>query len=90
MIPADHPRYRSLVARERLADAAREGIASLEGLTAHGRGEAFDYLIGERTTPSAAEAEELAVKFFREQSKWRRVAYDIEQLIEEAREEDEH
>jgi len=62
MIPADHPRYRSLVARERLADAAREGIASLEGLTAHGRGEAFDYLIGERTTPAAAEAEELAAR----------------------------
>ena len=62
MIPADHPRYRSLVARERLADAAREGIASLEGLTAHGRGEAFDYLIGERTTSSAAEAEQLAAR----------------------------
>ncbi|MDN7023566.1 phosphopantothenate/pantothenate synthetase [Methanoculleus sp. FWC-SCC1] len=53
MIPEDHPRYRSLAARERLADAAREGIVALEGLTAHGRGEAFDYLIGERTTESA-------------------------------------
>jgi 4-phosphopantoate--beta-alanine ligase len=53
MIPEDHPRYKSLVARERLADAAREGIVALEGLTAHGRGEAFDYLIGERTTESA-------------------------------------
>ncbi len=54
MIPKDHPRYRSLVARERLARCAREGVVALEGLAAHGRGEAFDYLIGERTTESAA------------------------------------
>jgi len=53
MIPKDHPRYRSLIARERLARCAREGIVALEGLAAHGRGEAFDYLIGERTTRSA-------------------------------------
>ncbi len=54
MIPKDHPRYRSLIARERLARCAREGIVALEGLTAHGRGEAFDYLIGEQTSESAA------------------------------------
>lgn len=60
MIPADHPRYRSLVVREQLAAFAREGIVSLEGLTAHGRGEAFDYLIGERTTESAHIAERTA------------------------------
>lgn len=60
MIPPDHPRYRSLVTRERLARCAREGIVAMEGLTAHGRGEAFDYLIGERTTPSALIAEQTA------------------------------
>ncbi|HII98985.1 MAG TPA: phosphopantothenate/pantothenate synthetase [Methanoregula sp.] len=60
MIPSDHPRYRSLVTRERLAAAAREGVLALEGLTAHGRGEAFDYLIGERTTQSALLAERTA------------------------------
>jgi len=60
MIPKDHPRYLSLVARERIADCAREGIVALEGLTAHGRGEAFDYLIGERTTKSAAHAARIA------------------------------
>jgi len=60
VIPPDHPRYRSLVTRERLAACAREGIVTLEGLTAHGRGEAFDYLIGERTTESAALAERVA------------------------------
>lgn len=53
MIPKDHPRYRSLVVRERLARCAREGVVALEGLTAHGRGEAFDYLLGEKTTESA-------------------------------------
>jgi 4-phosphopantoate--beta-alanine ligase len=60
MIPADHPRYRSLITRERLAKYAQEGIVALEGLTAHGRGEAFDYLIGERTTGSALIAERTA------------------------------
>ncbi len=53
MIPSNHPRYRSLVTRERLAECAKKGIVAFEGLTAHGRGEAFDYLIGERTTKSA-------------------------------------
>ncbi|MDD1670291.1 MAG: phosphopantothenate/pantothenate synthetase [Methanomicrobiales archaeon] len=60
MIPRDHPRYRSLVARERLAACAREGVVTPEGLTAHGRGEAFDYLLGERTTESALLAERIA------------------------------
>jgi 4-phosphopantoate--beta-alanine ligase len=60
MIPADHPRYQSLITRERLAKCAQEGIVALEGLTAHGRGEAFDYLIGERTTGSALIAERTA------------------------------
>ena len=60
MIPTDHPRYRSLAVREHLARCAKAGILSLEGLTAHGRGEAFDYLIGERTTESARSAERIA------------------------------
>lgn len=60
MIPPDHPRYRSLVVRERLAKCAQKGIVSWEGLTAHGRGEAFDYLLGERTTDSARYAERTA------------------------------
>jgi 4-phosphopantoate---beta-alanine ligase len=65
VIPEDHPRYRSLVVRERLAAFAREGIVSLEGLTAHGRGEAFDYLIGERTTDSARIAGRTAAAMLR-------------------------
>jgi len=63
MIPANHPRYRSLVTRERLAECAKKGIVTWEGLTAHGRGEAFDYMIGERTTMSALIAERTAAAF---------------------------
>ena len=53
-IPEDHPRYQSLVTREKLV-AAGELVASA-GLIAHGRGEAFDYLLGERTTGPAHRA----------------------------------
>jgi 4-phosphopantoate--beta-alanine ligase len=60
MIPSDHPRYRSLVTREHLAECVKAGIVSPEGLTAHGRGEAFDYFLGERTTESALLAERTA------------------------------
>jgi 4-phosphopantoate--beta-alanine ligase len=65
MIPPDHPRYRSLVTRELLAESVKKGIVSLEGLTAHGRGEAFDYFIGERTTTSALLAERTAAALLR-------------------------
>jgi 4-phosphopantoate---beta-alanine ligase len=55
-ISRSHPRYRSLLTRERLARAARSGLMVPEGLIAHGRGETFDYLLGERTSPSARRA----------------------------------
>ena len=60
-IPEGHPRYRSLLTRELLVKGVREGIASEQGLIAQGRGEAFDYLIGERTTDSALAAESAAI-----------------------------
>ncbi|MEN6443361.1 MAG: 4-phosphopantoate--beta-alanine ligase [Methanoregula sp.] len=60
MIPPDHPRYKSLLIREHLAKCAKEGIVAGEGLIAQGRGEAFDYLLGERTTESARLAEKIA------------------------------
>jgi 4-phosphopantoate--beta-alanine ligase len=44
-----------------MAGMMREGIVSETGLIAHGRGEAFDYLIGEKTTPEAERAEGAAV-----------------------------
>lgn len=59
-IPKSHPRYRSLLVRATLADAARAGVVVPEGLIAHGRGEAFDYFLGERSTPSARRAERAA------------------------------
>jgi len=59
-IPHDHPRYASLIAREKLVEGIEQGIVSMHGLIAHGRGEAFDYLIGERTTHAALEAERVA------------------------------
>ncbi len=34
----------------------RDGVTALAGLIAHGRGEAFDYLIGEKTIPPAVNA----------------------------------
>lgn len=56
MIPRDHPRYESLMVREKLVSGYREGLAVPEGLIAHGRGEAFNYLLGERTIPPADKA----------------------------------
>ncbi len=49
MIPRSHPRYISLKTREEIEQGVALGIVSLNGLIAHGRGEAFDYLIGEKT-----------------------------------------
>ena len=52
--PKDHPRYKSLLAREKLVDAA--DVVAKQGLIAHGRGEAFDYLLGEQTCLPALSA----------------------------------
>jgi len=60
IIPRSHPRYLSLKTREQLVLANRLGIVVPEGLIAHGRGEAFDYILGERTRPSAEKAIEAA------------------------------
>lgn len=59
-IPKSHPRYASLVARERVTDGVKKGFTSIQGLIAQGRGECFDYLLGERTTPSALAATQAA------------------------------
>jgi 4-phosphopantoate--beta-alanine ligase len=48
-----HPRAESLRIRERLTEGYDTGVVAAAGLIAHGRGEAFDYLIGEKTTPNA-------------------------------------
>ena len=43
-----------------LVNGFRRGLVVPEGLIAHGRGEAYDYLIGERTTKTAQRAIEAA------------------------------
>ncbi len=55
-IPKSHPRYLSLQIREKLVRGFDKNLVAKEGLLAHGRGEAFDYLIGEKTTKSAKDA----------------------------------
>ncbi|EJN60745.1 4-phosphopantoate--beta-alanine ligase [Halogranum rubrum] len=62
-IPEDHPRYESLLTRHRIEDGVDKGITSRQGLIAQGRGETFDYLLGERTIPSAAAAERAAAAY---------------------------
>ncbi|MGM0404826.1 MAG: 4-phosphopantoate--beta-alanine ligase [Thermoplasmatota archaeon] len=65
-IPESHPRYVSLKTREMLVEGVEEGITSKAGLIAHGRGEAFDYLIGEETISTVEKAERYAVKLMKE------------------------
>ncbi|MHA1975168.1 MAG: phosphopantothenate/pantothenate synthetase [Candidatus Hodarchaeales archaeon] len=60
-IPKDHPRYASLVVRETIIEGMHKKIVAEAGLIAHGRGEAFDYLLGEKTPDFALKQEELAV-----------------------------
>ncbi|WP_435184924.1 4-phosphopantoate--beta-alanine ligase [Halobellus sp. EA9] len=55
-VPESHPRYQSLLTRHRIEAGVERGITSKQGLIAEGRGEAFDYLLGERTIASADEA----------------------------------
>jgi len=59
-IPDDHPRAQSLRTRHRIEEGVELGITSKQGLVAQGRGEAYDYLLGEETIPSADEAERAA------------------------------
>jgi 4-phosphopantoate--beta-alanine ligase len=46
--------------REQISHAMKQGIVHETGLIAHGRGEAFDYLLGETTIPLADVAEKVA------------------------------
>ncbi len=60
-VPDDHPRRESLLTRHRIEEGVEKGITSNQGLVAQGRGEAFDYLLGEKTLASAERAERTAV-----------------------------
>jgi 4-phosphopantoate--beta-alanine ligase len=59
-VPKSHPRYESLKKREKIIEGMRSGIVAEAGLIAHGRGEAFDYLLGEKTVLEADLAEKMA------------------------------
>ncbi|MFH1789036.1 MAG: phosphopantothenate/pantothenate synthetase [Candidatus Altiarchaeota archaeon] len=59
-VPDSHPRKASLDIRHRLTEAYQMGLVADAGLIAHGRGEAFDYLLGERTVHEAEAAEKAA------------------------------
>lgn len=50
----------SLKTREKLVDGLKRGLVVTHGLIAHGRGEAFDYLLGEHTSQNALCAEKVA------------------------------
>ena len=56
LIPKSHPRAKSLLIREKLVAGFENGLVAKEGLLAQGRGEAFDYLLGEKTGKSAKSA----------------------------------
>jgi 4-phosphopantoate---beta-alanine ligase len=68
-IPKSHPRYLSLQIREKLVDGFNNNLVAKEGLLAHGRGEAFDYLIGEKTTKSAKNAIKVAASMLNQAQK---------------------
>lgn len=60
MIPKNHPRYESLLSREKIVNAYKSGILADAGMIAHGRGEALDYLLGEKTSKTAEKSIETA------------------------------
>jgi len=64
IIPLDHPRYESLKYRHKIIEGMRSLIVAEAGLIAHGRGECFDYMIGEKTNENAKEAIKAAVALF--------------------------
>lgn len=55
-VPKTHPRYESLRLRDAIVAGVKGGVTSEHGLIAHGRGEAYDYLLGERTHDFAVAA----------------------------------
>lgn len=60
-IPKDHPRYESLKYRHKIIDGMHNLVVAEAGLIAHGRGECFDYILGEKTNEIAKKAIEAAV-----------------------------
>ena len=60
-IPKSHPRYESLKYRHKIIEGMKNLVVAEAGLIAHGRGECFDYILGEKTNKPAKEAIKAAV-----------------------------
>jgi len=60
-LPKDHPRYESLKYRHKIIEGMKEIVVAEAGLIAHGRGECFDYMLGEKTNEIAEKAIKVAV-----------------------------
>lgn len=61
-VPRSHPRYESLRIRDAIVTGVNRGVTSPHGLIAHGRGEAYDYLLGEKTHDFARAAIDAAAR----------------------------
>lgn len=55
-VPKSHPRYESLKYRHKIIEGMKNLVVAEAGLIAHGRGECFDYILGEKTTKVAKKA----------------------------------
>jgi len=60
-VPTNHPRYLSLKYRHKIIDGMHNLVVTEAGLIAHGRGECFDYILGEKTNEFADKAIKAAV-----------------------------
>jgi len=60
-LPKTHPRYESLLYRHKIIEGMKNLVVAEAGLIAHGRGECFDYILGEKTNITAEKAIKAAV-----------------------------
>ncbi len=60
-LPKTHPRYQSLKYRHLIIKGMKNLVVAQAGLIAHGRGECFDYILGEKTNGPAKKAIKAAV-----------------------------
>ena len=60
-LPKTHPRYQSLKYRHKIIEGMKKLVVAEAGLIAHGRGECFDYILGENTNDPAKKAIKAAV-----------------------------
>jgi 4-phosphopantoate--beta-alanine ligase len=60
-VPKSHPRHESLKFRHKIIEGMKNLVVAEAGLIAHGRGECFDYILGEITNPPAKDAMKAAV-----------------------------